>query len=259
MKLSKRALCFNKEENMLQQDLKDRPKYLIIIGRILNIIVLLCSLVIFLAFSIETLNGPGAIPHQLYMRIQLAICIFFLIDFFYLLFISTNKWHYLLYNWLFFIIAIPYLNLVDWFHLEVNPFTEIILKAILLIRGGYGLVIMIAWFTTSKMTNLLFSYIAILVGSAYFGSLAFYSLEKSVNSGIKDFGDAAWWACMDVTTVGCAIEPVTSEGRILAVILAVMGMSMFPILTAYITNRFQQSFIHKQQVDQINPGQPVDK
>lgn len=241
---------------MSQQVLKGKPRYLIIIGRILNIIVLLCSLAIFLALSIETFKGPEAIPRTLYLRIQLAICIFFLADFFYLLYISINKWRYLLFNWLFFLISIPYLNLIDWFHWEVNPFTEIILKAILLIRGGYGLVIMITWFTTSKMTNLLFSYIAILFGCAYFGSLSFYALERNLNSGIKDFGDAVWWACMDVTTVGCSIEPVTSEGRILAVILAVMGMSMFPILTAYITNRFQESLARKEKASQLNPGQP---
>ena len=42
------------------------------------------------------------------------------------------------------------------------------------------------------------------------------------------------------TTVGCDIEPVTTMGRVLAVILAVMGMTVFPILTAFITTRFQQ-------------------
>ena len=101
---------------------------------------------------------------------------------------------------------------------------------------------MIKWFTKSTMTNLLFSYTIILLATAYFGSLAFYAIEKDLHPGVKNFGDSIWWACMDVTTVGCAIEPTTTEGRILAVILAVLGMSMFPILTAYITNIFQYRF-----------------
>ncbi|MDO5570518.1 MAG: potassium channel family protein [Bacteroidales bacterium] len=100
---------------------------------------------------------------------------------------------------------------------------------------------MITWFNQSKISNLLYSYIAILLGCTYFGSLAFYTLEKATNPGIKDFSDSIWWACMDVTTVGCSIEPTTPEGRILAVVLAILGMSMFPILTAYITNKFQKS------------------
>ena len=100
---------------------------------------------------------------------------------------------------------------------------------------------MMTWFTKSRLTNLLFTYIAFLLGMAYFGSLAFYALEKSTNPGIKKFGDSVWWACMDITTVGCAIEPTTSSGRVLAVVLAVLGMSVFPILTAYITNIFQNN------------------
>ncbi|MEG1617574.1 MAG: potassium channel family protein [Bacteroidales bacterium] len=177
--------------------------------------------------------------------IQLLICIIFFFDFWFLFFLKERKWHYFITHILFLVVSIPYLNIIDWFGIEVSPFMNILLRSILLIRGGYGMVIMITWFTTSKMTNLLLSYIAILLGSSYFGSLAFFSLEKNVNNGLRDFGDAVWWACMDVTTVGCDIEPVTSEGRILGVILAVMGMSVFPILTAYITTRFQQKMQNK--------------
>lgn len=237
---------------MSASDGKSVKRGYILIARILNILVLLCSLVIFVVLSIEILQGEEAIPHAFYMQIQLTICSIFLFDFLYLLFLSKHRWHYILTNGLFFVVSIPYFNIVEWLHLDISPFTAIILKAILLIRGGYGMVIMITWFTSSKMTNLLFSYIAILFGSAYFGSLAFYSLEKTLNSSVHNFGDAVWWACMDVTTVGCSIEPVTSEGRILAVILAVMGMSVFPILTAYITTRFQQRIQKKADSTLLN-------
>lgn len=216
------------------------------IAKILNIIVLICSLIIFIILSIEILKGPNSIPHRLYMNIQLTICLLFLFDFFYLLYLSDQKWRYFLRNCIFLFISIPYTNIIYWLHLDITPILNIVFHSMLLIRGGYGLVIMITWFTSSKATNLLLSYIVILIGTAYFGSLAFYAIEKDVNSSLHNFGDAAWWACMDVTTVGCAIEPVTSQGRVLAVILAVMGMSVFPILTAYITTKFQEK-VHKKQ------------
>ena len=41
---------------------------------------------------------------------------------------------------------------------------------------------------------------------------------------------------MDVTTVGCSIEAVTTVGRVLSVLLAALGMMMFPIFTVYVTN-----------------------
>ena len=70
---------------------------------------------------------------------------------------------------------------------------------------------MMTWFTKSKLTNLLVTYIAFLLGMAYYGSLIFYILERDTNPGVKNFGDSIWWACMDVTTVGCAIEPTTDR------------------------------------------------
>ncbi len=213
-----------------------------LIAKIMNIIVLLCSIAIFMILSIEILEGYISYPPKIFSTIQLIICLIFLIDFFYLLFLSENKKRYIFTHFLFFLVSIPYLNIIEWMHIDVSSFFRIILRSILLIRAGYGLVIMIAWFTKSKITNLLYSYLIILLGMSYFGSLAFYMIEKDLNPGIKNFGDSLWWACMDVTTVGCAIEPTTSEGRILAVILAVLGMSMFPILTAYITNMFQYGF-----------------
>ncbi len=210
-----------------------------LIAKILNIITMFSSIFILVLLSIEILKGPSAIPHQTYLNIQLAICIILLIDYCYLFYLAPNKWKYFFSYFVLLLVSIPYYNIVSWFDISVTPIQSVLLRAIVFIRGGYGLVIMINWFTKSKVTNMMITYLIMLVAMAYFGSLVFYSIEKGVNPSLRNFEDAAWWACMDVTTVGCAIEPVTLSGRILAVILAVMGMSMFPILTVYITNYFQ--------------------
>ena len=57
---------------------------------------------------------------------------------------------------------------------------------------------------------------------------------------VNNFGDATWWAFMNVTTVGSNIYAVTTVGKILSVCLAAMGMMMFPIFTVYITDRIQE-------------------
>ena len=41
---------------------------------------------------------------------------------------------------------------------------------------------------------------------------------------------------MDVTTVGSNIIAVTPTGRVLSVLLAALGMMMFPIFTVYVTS-----------------------
>ncbi len=214
---------------------------LLLVARFLNIIVLLCSIFILILLSIEILKKPFIVPQKFYQNAQLVICIIFLLDYCFLFYLSDRKWKYFLSNIVLLLVSIPYYNIVHWFDIPVSPLAGIMLRSIVFIRGGYGLVIMINWFTKSKVTNMMITYLVMLVAMAYFGSLVFYSIEMGLNPGLHHFQDALWWACMDVTTVGCAIEPVTGEGRILAVVLAVMGMSMFPILTVYVTNYFQKN------------------
>lgn len=105
-----------------------------------------------------------------------------------------------------------------------------------LIRGGYALAIVVGWLTYSRAAGLFFTYIIILFSTVYFASLTFYLFEHTANPLVKSYHDAIWWAAMDVTTVGSNIVAVTTVGRVLSVLLAAMGMMMFPIFTVYITN-----------------------
>lgn len=75
-----------------------------------------------------------------------------------------------------------------------------------------------------------------VAGHCLFSSLAFYVMEHGPNPLVKGYGDALWWAFMDVTTVGSNIIAVTPTGRVLSVLLAALGMMMFPIFTVYVTS-----------------------
>ncbi len=74
----------------------------------------------------------------------------------------------------------------------------------------------------------------------YFSSLIFLNCEHPVNDMVPNYGAALWWACMDATTIGSDIYPVTVIGKILGVVLAALGMLMFPLFTVYITNWVQR-------------------
>ena len=80
------------------------------------------------------------------------------------------------------------------------------------------------------------TYLIILVSTVYFASLTFYLFEYKVNPDVLAYKDAVWWAAMDVTTVGSNIIAVTGVGKVLSVVLAALGMMMFPIFTVYVTN-----------------------
>lgn len=206
-----------------------------------NILVLTGCLVIIIMISLEILYPDIYAYNSSFLKIQFWICVIFLIDFFLRLAASENKWHYVRNNLIFLLVSVPYVNIVTYLDIPISLPLHYFLRSILLLRGGYGLIVVVSWITTSKLTNLFVSYLVILVAITYFSSLMFYTLESKVNVGVKSFWDALWWACMDVTTVGSNITPMTSWGRIIAVTLALLGMCMFPIFTAYITGKFQNA------------------
>ena len=43
---------------------------------------------------------------------------------------------------------------------------------------------------------------------------------------------------MNMTTVGAEIFPVTAIGKVICVVLPIIGMAMFPVFTVYITTLY---------------------
>jgi hypothetical protein len=121
-----------------------------------------------------------------------------------------------------------------------SPEITYMLRFIPLVRGGYAMAIVVGWLTYNKASSLFISYLTMLLATVYFASLAFFVMEHKVNPLVVGYGDALWWAFMDVTTVGSNIIAVTATGRVLSVLLAALGMMMFPIFTVYVTSLIQK-------------------
>jgi len=75
---------------------------------------------------------------------------------------------------------------------------------------------------------------------AYISAVQITITERAVEgSNIKNFGDGLWWAITTVTTVGYGDRyPTTSEGRFLAVLLMIMGISLVGVITASVAAWF---------------------
>lgn len=74
----------------------------------------------------------------------------------------------------------------------------------------------------------------------YISAVQITILERSSeSSNIKNFGDGLWWAITTVTTVGYGDRfPTTIEGKFLAVILMLMGISLVGVVTASVAAWF---------------------
>lgn len=202
----------------------------------LHIIILLLSLFLVISISIDTFKEIPFYTQSVYMKVQLWICMLFLFDFFLEFFLSKHKRHYFATHFIFLLVAIPYQNIIAHTGWTFSPELTYMLRFIPLVRGGYALAIVVGWFTYNKASGLFVTYLATLLATVYFASLAFFITEHSSNPLVTKYTDALWWAFMDVTTVGSNIIAVTPTGRVLSVLLAALGMMMFPIFTVYITS-----------------------
>lgn len=73
-----------------------------------------------------------------------------------------------------------------------------------------------------------------LLGAA--GILAFE--RESSDGAIAGYGSALWWTAMTLTTMGADYFPLTPEGRVLGLLLAIFGFAIFGYVTASIASFF---------------------
>lgn len=210
------------------------------IGKIFNILVLIGSLVITAIISLEILYPDASHYIRYFNTLQLLICLIFIADFFVRLGEANNKWKYVGRNIFFLIISIPFLNICEYYGIWLNSGVHHLLRIVLLLRGGYGLMIVVRYLTHNAISNLMYSYLITMLAITYFSSLFFYDVEKNINSGLHTFWDALYWGIMQVTAQGSSITPVSDPGRILNVLLSILGICLIPIGAAYITDIYKK-------------------
>ena len=226
---------------------------------ILHVIILILSLFLVISISVDTFKGIPFYEQSVYMKVQLWICALFLADFVLEWFLAEKKGHYVDTHFIFLLVAIPYQNIIAYMGWTFSPEITYMLRFIPLVRGGYAMAIVVGWLTYNRASGLFVSYLTMLLATVYFSSLAFYVMEHGPNPLVKGYGDALWWAFMDVTTVGSNIIAVTPTGRVLSVLLAALGMMMFPIFTVYVTSLVERRNKEKEEFYKKVAQKPAPK
>ena len=85
--------------------------------------------------------------------------------------------------------------------------------------------------------------IKVIVTTLFFGYIAAIQItiteRVSPSGNIDNFSDGLWWAFTTITTVGYGDHyPTTSEGRIIAVCLMIIGISLLGVISATIAAWF---------------------
>lgn len=212
----------------------------------LSILKVIAGVVLLVAVSWEIIGGDHTRFSHTYLTVQLAVCILFLCDFFVRWAAAGHKGCFFGRNILFFLISIPYLNILDWSGANLPRYWAMLIGVMPLMRAFLALYVVVRWLVDNKIRQLFTAYIFTVVVFTYISALVFYDYEILVNDKLHGFGNALWWAWMNVTTVGAEIFAVTAIGKVITILLPTLGMMMFPIFTTYIL----QEYTHKKESDQ---------
>lgn len=172
-------------------------------------------------------------------RLQFWICIYFLIDFILLMLIADDKWQYFRRYFILLPLSIPYSNLLTYYSVDLTSDLIYILKFLPIVRGVVASILLINLLISNKITGLFIAYLSVFISLAYIQTLIFFLFESPKNPEVQSYYEVLWWASMTVTTLGSNIIPVTGVGKVSTAILAVTGITIFPIFTVYITTMVQ--------------------
>jgi voltage-gated potassium channel len=167
-----------------------------------------------------------------------VIWIIFLLEFGIRLTLAPKKLPFLKHNWLTAIALLaPALRLFAIFRF---------LRAASALRG-FRLVRIVG--TANRSMNALrrtlerrkFGYVAgltLLVAGLGAAGMLNFEPANQVPGGFTSYGDALWWTAMLLTSIGSQYWPVTTEGRLLTVLLSLYGFATFGYITATIASYF---------------------
>ena len=104
-------------------------------------------------------------------------------------------------------------------------------------------------FNVIEKTNLSYIILSLFVIICA-GSIAILVLDESSRGGINTPLDAVWYVISTVSTVGYGdVTPDTVGGKIVGIILMIVGVGFFSLLTAYLSSLFMEE--HEEEEDEI--------
>ncbi|MDP6479626.1 MAG: potassium channel family protein [Phycisphaerales bacterium] len=182
---------------------------------------------------------------DLLMIFDWGFCVLFFVDFLHNLFTAKRKLRYL-YTWGPFdlISSIP----------VIGPFRLARLGAVFrILRIFRSIRILSQVYMRDKAASVVAVLMIAGIGAIIGVSVAVLHVEKRTpGASILTGEDAAWWSVVTVSTVGYGdVSPITPIGRVLAVVLMVVGIGLFATFAGAIANIFMRQVQKTASVDSL--------
>jgi voltage-gated potassium channel len=199
----------------------------------LNIVVIILTLYVLGALVVDTFWQLPQETSKLLTYFDYLICIFFFCEFMFRFLKAENKLTFMKWGWIDLLSSIP---MVDF--LRAGRLLRLI-RLLRVVRAFKSTRQLLNHIFANKAKGTLTSVSTLAVLLIIFSAIAILEVEDDPNSNIKTAEDAIWWTYTTITTVGYGDKyPVTTEGRLLAMVLMTYGVGLFGTFTAYIASLF---------------------
>jgi voltage-gated potassium channel len=199
----------------------------------LNLTVIILTFYVLGALVVDTFWVLSPETSKLLTYFDYIICTFFFFEFLYRFKKAENKIQFMKWGWIDLLSCIP---MVDF--LRAGRILRLI-RLFRIIRAFRSSRQLLNHIFANKAKGALTSVSLIAILLIIFSSIAILEVETDPKSNIKNAEDAIWWTYTTITTVGYGDKyPITTEGRILAMILMTFGVGFFGTFTAYIASIF---------------------
>jgi len=214
------------EQKATEQKSKKITAYDLVIGilAIFSLVILILPLIVQLP--------PSTV--DLLDNVENALCVIFLADFLRSLRRAPNKWAYFLKGggWLDLLGSIPFGKFALFRFARLFRIARVMRT----LKGNDFRKLLTDQLAQS---TLLFTFVIAFV---LIFTIAFFVLKvEQVNphANITNYPNAVWWAFVTITTVGYGdYYPVTTAGRLLAIILMFAGLGIIGVLSSYLASTF---------------------
>ena len=170
---------------------------------------------------------------RLIYDVDFVIALIFLGEWVTKFYLAGNRGKYFKANWWLLLACIPVTTELTQ-GLRALRFLRV-LRLLRLLRVVHGTVSLLRYFERFfEKTHV--AYVFIIFGlTAFAGATALYLLEYGANESLHSYMDSVWWALGAETLAGYAdITPVTGAGRVISVILTMIGIGLYGTFTAMV-------------------------
>ena len=200
---------------------------------VFQIAILTLSLVVLGALAADTVMVLPPELHTLIQVVDTSVCVILLVDFFVRLHRAESKLAFMKWGWIDLLASIPNLDLLRWGRLVR------VLRVVRLLRGVRSVHRVLGIILENKMQGGAVSLALMAFLLATFSSASILVVERQEGANIKSAEEAIWWSVATMTTVGYGDKyPVTTEGRVIGIVLMICGVGMFAGLSGLVASLF---------------------